>query len=47
MQRHQIYTNQIKSAIQLEDIMYSDKSKFWNDIKQFFKKNRLLVKRIQ
>ena len=40
MQRKQIYNNQIKSAIQLEDFMHNNKNKFWNNIKQFVKKNK-------
>ncbi len=39
MQRHQMYLNQIKSAIDLEDLMLSDKNKFWKDLKKFRKKN--------
>jgi len=40
MQRKQMYNNQIKSAIQLEDFMHNDKNKFWKNIKQFLKKNK-------
>jgi len=35
-----MYNNQIKFAIQLEDFMYKDKNKFWNNIKLFLKKNK-------
>ena len=39
MQRHKVYLTQIKSALNIEKTMQSDKNKFWKDIKKFQKKN--------